>query len=91
VHDGGKDPTRWISVRVSPADLESLKRQVSEQSPLLDHVPTPLPRRVPEVVQPWWNPPATNLSVYGTVDNLSGSFWIIDNTNAVIYHCRYGS
>jgi len=65
VHDGGKDPTHWISVRVAPADLESLKRQILEQAPLLDHVPAPLPRRVPEFIQSWWNPPTTNLSVYG--------------------------
>jgi hypothetical protein len=91
VHDGGRDPTHWISVRVAPADLESLKRQISEQAPLLDHVPTPLPRRAPEFIQSWWNPPATNLSVYGNVENQSGSFWIIDNTRAVIYCCRHSS
>ena len=91
VHDGGMDATHWISVRVAPADLESLKRQISEQAPLLDHVPAPLPRRVPEFIQPWWNPPATNLSVYGTVDNRSGAFWIIDSNRAVIYYCRYSS
>jgi len=91
VDDGGKDPAHWISVRVAPADLESLKRQISEHAPLLDHIPSPLPCQVPEFIRSWWNPPATELSVYGTVERLSGSFWIIDNTHAVIYYCRYSS
>ena len=89
VHDGGRDPTHWISARVAPTDIESLKRQISELAPLLDHVPTPLPRPVPEFIQSWWIPPATNLSVYGTVGNASGTFWIIDNTRSVIYCCWY--
>ncbi len=96
--DGFQDSTFWVTFTVESVDLKSLKSDISDT--WTNQLVWPLPRRIPESVRNWWNPPSTNISVFwdcGERANnpvereVSGTLWIIDETRGVVYCCRYSS